>query len=316
MHRPSGQNHRELAEWAQQNIDPSVSVDQGEAYVAEGWHDPSCPDNKPFRTAKQGNFGSANTCVEKPDNAPDGFTAWGQNQAIPEAEAQARTAAMLGGQPGGAGGAGAAPGAPAAPAAPLTLQQQLEQMFTGQRGLFGFSGGRNPLAQQLSGMFSGPAGQALAGSPGIKGRALAGGGIVWGPTGGYTDLSGFGSNPLLTGGAQTEGTGLVYDVGTAGYRPFDQPTGLGPSGPMLPTTARSLSPIQPGAMTPGGGTIFNTAQQQPPSPAPQQPAAPPVIPTFTPTSPLGQAMSRQRRRAAPAFRAQSDLYGSAAAPMF
>lgn len=266
-------------------VDPRYSEDQwkywleeAESGAAPGSYDDSCPPSDPFRNKATGE------CLGKPWDCPTGTTQHG-DKCVPIEQLPDWAK----------GGAKPAAAAPAEPAVPLTPAQQMQNalmgMFSGQQGVFGYSAGRTPLGQQLQGQFGvGPDGKPLPQAAGIKGKGLAGGGIVWGPSGGYTDLSGFGGpDPMVLAGSKD-----VYDTGTPGYKPWEKPTGAEEPGTPIPP--------QPGVpRLPGGPASF-------PGGAPRLPGGG-APPPFALNSGLSAALGEQfgggvaRPGAAPPFAA-------------
>lgn len=233
-------------------IDPSISEAQ---YMHPEWrqaYDPSgCPPNTPFRSTK---VGGDNACVEKPDNCPPGKQAFGANECRDSGEVARITAQQAAGRAGSPAAA-----APAAPAQPRTLQDVLMQMFGQRAGIFGMQAGRNPLAQQLAGQFSvDQFGNPLPQAPNLAGKALSGGGLVWGGAG--TDLSGFntpGSAPAAAAGTRGGGSSGAPDWmqgmaqgGDVASMPglMDWPAPRIPGGGGVPPTGAGGEPTLAGAI--------------------------------------------------------------------
>ncbi len=227
MPRPTGQNHGETAQWLNQNVDSRYSPAQWEAWVAEGGYDSACPDDAPFRSAREGAGGA---CVAKPVDCPEGQFLHG-NRCYGEGETPGGFG--LGGYQGAGAAGGAAPRA--APRA-LTLQDLLIDMFSGRKSAFGLQAGRDPFASQFQGTFGvDQYGAPLPQAPELTSKPLAGGGIIWAPAG--TDLTAFGAGaPLTAASTAATSPGMVSpSPGLSAQPPAPQPIGLfPPQGGILP----------------------------------------------------------------------------------
>lgn len=91
------------------NINSGISLAQWQAW--DQYADPTCPGNKPYRGQKMINGQTDGSCEETPDNCPDGFQAYGQNECRTNAEVAALTGGGGAGGAGGPGGSGGGGGA-------------------------------------------------------------------------------------------------------------------------------------------------------------------------------------------------------------
>ena len=229
-------------------INPHISEAQ---FMHPEWrnaYDPQgCPPNKPFHSIKQG---GDNSCVEQPDNCPDGKTAFGANECISGDDP--RVGGGRGAQaPPGQGGQGASPqGGPGGMAyTGNPLVDALLYQFNSRRSLQ--TGAPN--------IFTGFAheGQDF---PNISGQLLKGGGLLWGAPGslgqqGSPDV-GAPKPPRLGGGG---GGGTISTPGVlqpGGASPFSQ-GGLQP-GPLDQVPFQRKVPYQTWRASNPMNTMFPT----------------------------------------------------------
>lgn len=182
--------------------------DQWRIWVSQDGIDKDCPSATPFKTQRTdstgGNFGGASLCVEKPPDAPEGYAAYGDSGALPGNDPR-----ITGGVPGEPATTNKKPLVTEGKAGELSLftDEQLRKynldpltrvlvdMFNTQRNpvtgedgaglanLFGMGTERLlPELQFAPGEtgYRDPYRQAL---PGISGRILQGGGLMWGGEG-------------------------------------------------------------------------------------------------------------------------------------